>query len=81
MCDDGEKKSNNYLLLSSFVYRNGDLIDVTDPDSYEGGTTRDPALLVKNVTREDLGTYSCVVQNEIGTEESDVKAHINVLCK
>lgn len=71
----------NQMFVLSCRYRNGDLIDVSDPNSYSGGSTIDPSLTVKNVSREDLGVYSCVVQNEIGTTESEVKAYINVLCK
>ena len=66
----------------NFRYQNGELVEVSsDPEHYEGGTPKQPSLLIRNSSRTDLGVYSCVVQNLIGATQSETVAYVNVLCK
>ena len=62
-------------------YRNGQLLDLSDRGRYEGATVDQPSLVIKKVSREDNGRYSCVLENNIGSSESKGAATLTVLCK
>ena len=40
-----------------------------------------PSLVIKKVSREDNGRYSCVLENKIGASESKNAAILTVLCE
>jgi len=62
-------------------YRNGQLLDLSDRTRYEGATVDQPSLVIKKVSREDNGRYSCVLENNIGASESKGAATLTVLYK
>ena len=45
---------------------------------YEGGSLRQPSLKIRSVTRTDIGTYSCVLENDLGSGTSDTSAYLDV---
>lgn len=51
------------------------------PNKHEGGTKAFPLLTIKNVTRDDMGEYTCVCMNEVGASVSENSAFLNVYCK
>lgn len=58
-------------------YRNGVVLDYSG-SRYDGGTTDQTALLIKSVTRHDMGNYTCELTNGIGTNSSDNEVDVNV---
>ena len=62
-------------------YRNGQLLDLSDRDRYEGATLDQPSLVIKSVSRVDNGRYSCVLENQVGASESKNAAALTVYCK
>jgi len=60
-------------------YRNGQLLDLSDKSRYDGATVDQPSLVIKKVSREDNGRYSCVLENKIGASESKNAAILTVL--
>ncbi|CAG7834604.1 unnamed protein product [Allacma fusca] len=77
-----EVDSNPPELISVRWYQNGELVEVSSsPDHYQGGTTKEPSLIIRNSSRSDLGVYSCVVQNQIGATQSETVSYVNVLYK
>ena len=53
----------------------------SSPEHYQGGTPQEPSLIIRNSSRDDLGIYSCVAQNQIGATQSETVSYVNVLCK
>jgi hypothetical protein len=52
-----------------------------NPSKYEGGTVDTPTLTVRNLTRDDVGDYSCAVENDVGRRESENASTLSVFCK
>lgn len=48
---------------------------------FDGGNPELTALLVKNATREDSGTYVCELENQIGPGTSERGVVVNVQCE
>ncbi|XP_075211633.1 neuromusculin isoform X7 [Lycorma delicatula] len=49
-----------------------------NPDHYEGGTTDQTTLLIKNSTRHDHGVYRCELENSVGASPSTNSVFVNV---
>lgn len=47
-------------------YRSGQLLDLRNRTRYDGATLERPSLFIRSATREDSGSYSCVLENELG---------------
>ncbi|XP_024084206.1 hemicentin-1 isoform X2 [Cimex lectularius] len=54
---------------------------ILEPDHYQGGTTEHTALLIKNSTRYDIGSYTCILANEIGAMPSHNSVNVSVYFK
>lgn len=48
---------------------------------FDGGNPELTALLVRNATREDSGTYVCELSNQVGTGMSERGVVVDVQCK
>lgn len=48
---------------------------------YDGGNPEQTALLVKNATRADIGTYYCELANTIGAGMSENGVYVNIQCE
>jgi len=70
-------ESNPSALLKVKWYHNGKMIDTLD-SRYEGGTLNQPSLKIKSSTKNDIGTYSCVLENEMGSGTSQYLAYLDV---
>lgn len=46
-----------------------------------GGETEIISLAIKNVSRTDLGSYRCELENEYGIGISEREIAVDVLCK
>ena len=66
-------------------YFNGTMINESDTSKYRielrliNSTTTEKTLTVYNVTSSDVGTYTCNVNNTIGSDFSHGKVAINIL--
>lgn len=48
---------------------------------FDGGNPELTALLVRNATREDSGTYVCELSNQVGTGMSERGVIVDVQCE
>ncbi|XP_074027941.1 neuromusculin isoform X4 [Leptinotarsa decemlineata] len=71
--------ANPQELKSAQWIKDGRNLDLSDTSKYVGGTTTNPPLYINNVTREDMGEYSCSLGNDIGTEISEDSIFLSVL--
>lgn len=60
--------------------KDGKNLTITE-DKYDGGTVENPPLIIKNVSREDMGVYTCICKNGVGASESDGSIFVNVICE
>ncbi|TRY71608.1 hypothetical protein TCAL_03134, partial [Tigriopus californicus] len=74
-------EANPPELKSVRWYQDGQLLSVNNQTKYEGGTSKEPSLTIKSVEKEDIGVYSCVVENEVGVGESDNISTVDVFCE
>lgn len=58
-----------------------DQIVVIDEKRMEGGNVESTALKINEVSREDLGNYTCELQNEFGAGVSFNSIYLDVHCK
>ncbi|XP_050315809.1 uncharacterized protein LOC126750284 isoform X2 [Anthonomus grandis grandis] len=83
------ESTNNTLLICSYKANPQELkgaswtkddkeLNLTDEKKYKGGTIENPPLIIYNVTREDMGEYTCWLQNEIRMEKSEDTIYLNV---
>ncbi|GLV32173.1 neuromusculin [Carabus blaptoides fortunei] len=72
--------ANPAKLLSVSWYKNDQILTLNE-EHYEGGTVDNPPLIIKNVTRDDMGDYHCVLKNSVGSQASWNYAGLNVLFK
>lgn len=64
--------------------RNGQIVDSkrdAKRDRMEGGDPENIALIIRDVTRHDMGNYTCELENEYGTGISEDAIIVNVHCK
>lgn len=54
---------------------------VIDPKRMEGGNVDSIALKIRDVTRYDLGNYTCELENEFGQGVSANGITVDVHCK
>lgn len=69
-----------HVSFACFRYRDDKELILTD-DHYEGGITEQTALTVKNSTPSDMGSYKCVLDNNVGSSNSEDIVQVSVLCK
>lgn len=72
--------ANPATILSVRWLQNGGAINVNQP-RFDGGNPEQTALVVKNSSRHDIGSYSCELSNEIGIGMSENQALIDIQCK
>ena len=70
-------ESNPSTLTKVKWYHNGKMIDILD-SRYEGGTVHQPSLKIKTTRQTDTGTYSCVLDNDLGSGTSHSPAYLDV---
>ncbi|XP_049818622.1 hemicentin-1 isoform X3 [Aethina tumida] len=58
--------------------KDGKNMSLSDPEKYAGGNIENPPLVIYNVSREDMGNYTCSLRNEVGSEQSPDSIFLNV---
>ncbi|XP_076265083.1 neuromusculin isoform X5 [Rhynchophorus ferrugineus] len=71
-------KANPQELKGALWSKDGKNLTLTDTVKYKGGTIENPPLIIYNVTREDMGDYTCWLKNEVGSEQSSDSIFLNV---
>ena len=69
------------VILNTFRYRNGQLLDLNNRTRYGGATIDQPSLVIHAAHKQDTGSYSCVLENVVGASESQNAALLDVYCK
>ncbi|XP_065160558.1 uncharacterized protein nrm isoform X4 [Atheta coriaria] len=70
--------SNPMTLFGVTWTKNGQNLTIAKNPKYAGGTIENLPLVIQNVSREDMGEYSCTCKNEVGSTESDETIYLNV---
>ncbi|XP_037031703.1 hemicentin-2 isoform X5 [Bradysia coprophila] len=72
-----EYEANPASLKSVRWLRNGEPVDVNQ-GRIEGGNTEQTALLIKEASRDDIGSYTCELKNDygIGVSENDIDVDV-----
>lgn len=65
----------------SYRFRDGQVLDVDNTTKYDGATLDEPYLTILQVGPEDRGSYTCVLENEIGAGGSKNASTLDVICK
>ncbi|XP_054735884.1 uncharacterized protein LOC129242947 isoform X2 [Anastrepha obliqua] len=73
-----EYVANPASLTQVVWYRNGDLVNVNDTESYEGGNSENVALVIRSTDKEDVGNYTCQLSNAIGKGISEQQIDLDV---
>ncbi|XP_031788316.1 hemicentin-1 isoform X2 [Nasonia vitripennis] len=72
----------NPATLTSVVWQRDGKNLMLNEDRYEGGTGDLTSLLVKNATADDIGKYSCILENAVGNSSAssqNVSIDVSVL--
>ena len=71
------------IFLEQFVirYRDENLVDTSNRSRYDGATPEQPSLVIKKVSGDDIGEYSCVLENKVGRGESQNVSVLDVFCE
>lgn len=72
-------RSNPTQLFKVVWYRNGEIVEVNDKKRYKGGHIEERHLTILNATGEDMGNYTCLVENAAGNGTSVWAADLNVM--
>jgi len=59
-------------------YHNGQLLDTKRDPRYEGGQLNQPSLKIRSAAKRDIGSYSCVLENTLGSGKSSRSAYLDV---
>ncbi|XP_011314912.1 hemicentin-1 isoform X1 [Fopius arisanus] len=70
--------ANPATLTSVKWYREGQELELSS-DHYEGGSTDQPSLTVKNSNSTDMGTYKCILTNSVGNSSNDSSIDVSIL--
>lgn len=64
-------------------YRDGQLLSTgrNGSDRYEGATVDRPSLIIRSVSKEDIGDYACFLENEVGVGESRNMTTLEAFCE
>lgn len=73
-----EYKANPATLIKVKWLRDGKELELNE-DHYVGGITEQTALKVKNSTRNDMGIYTCILENSVGESTSEDFVNVSVL--
>ncbi|XP_076242835.1 neuromusculin isoform X2 [Calliopsis andreniformis] len=71
----------NPATLTKVTWLRDDEELVLNEDHYEGGITEQTALTVKNASSSDMGTYKCILDNNVGSSASEDVVEVSVLYK
>ncbi|XP_076167348.1 hemicentin-1-like isoform X3 [Ptiloglossa arizonensis] len=71
----------NPATLSNVIWLRDEKELVLNEDHYDGGTTEQTALTVKNATPTDTGFYRCILNNSVGLSDSEDIVEVSVLYK
>lgn len=75
-----EYEANPATLKSVRWLKDGELVSLNQT-RVEGGNPEQNALLVRHASRHDIGSYTCELENSIGTGASKNDIDVDVLCK
>lgn len=75
-----EYDANPVSLQSVRWLQNGTVLNLNQ-SRFEGGNPELTALLVRNATRDDSGTYFCELANQVGTATSETGVVVDVQCE
>lgn len=73
-----------FFVSSLHRKRNGHIVDSKRDvrrERMEGGDPENIALIIRDVTRHDMGNYTCELENEYGMGVSEDSIIVNVYCK
>lgn len=76
----GNCSATTLTTIFSRVQNGQDLNLATQPWKYEGGTTEQQALLIRNSSSTDLGTFECRLANAVGSSISPTNVYVDVHC-
>lgn len=67
---------------NKFYHRQKDGQNLTlSDDRFQGGSIEHPSLRIKEITRNDMGTYTCILRNIVGISSSVSGIKLSVTCK
>ncbi|KAL0102956.1 hypothetical protein PUN28_018335 [Cardiocondyla obscurior] len=83
--------TDDFLIFCNYEANPATLIKVTwlrdddelalNEEHYEGGTTEQAGLMIKNATPSDMGSYKCILENSAGSTVSDDAVQVSVFYK
>ncbi|XP_026824170.1 uncharacterized protein LOC105277484 isoform X3 [Ooceraea biroi] len=84
-------ETDDFLIFCDYEANPATLIKVTwlrddeelvlNDDHYDGGVTEQTALTVKNATPSDMGSYKCILENDVASSVSEDTVEVSVFYK